>query len=180
MRLATWNVKHFGATKRTTRTSQQEYKKAHDNERARNLVEVIYQSRACLVVLQEIAKTADLGFLCGLLEKRYGLVEAVEYEPDSKFQVWRSTDVVGEHVMLYQTVFLAAALDCDTAALKEVTAARLPAVFFAHNGKDSREFKSVAVCSVHLAFGQGGKSETRFWQLQNLASLVPGPRCDRL
>ncbi len=81
-------------------------------------MEIIFESRARLVVLQEISKTADMGFLCRLLEKRYGRVEAGEYGPDSKFQVWHSTDVVGEHAMLYQPALLAAALDCDTAALK--------------------------------------------------------------
>ena len=156
-------------------------------------MEIIFESRARLVVLQEISKTADMGFLCRLLEKRYGRVEAGEYGPDSKFQVWHSTDVVGEHAMLYQPALLAAALDCDTAALKVeyglynraktlskafraatdwgrsgsgsgsgvkprfdytlqgATAARLPAVFFAHAGTEGGRSMTTGQCTRHSA-----------------------------
>jgi hypothetical protein len=66
-------------------------------------------------------------------------------------------------------------------SLQGVIASRLPTLFFVHNGKlpESPDFKSVTVCSVHLAYGQVSKSETRCLQLQNLASLMAGPRCDR-
>ena len=68
LRLMTWNIKHWGAAtnRDCTRDPEErarlkEQRAIHDDERIRNLAEVIYQSRCALVVLQEIAKDAPLG-----------------------------------------------------------------------------------------------------------------------
>ena len=45
--------------------------------------------------------------------------------------------------------------------MQGASAARLPALFFVHNRQphtSDSTFRSIDVCSVHLAFGQGGKS----------------------
>ena len=61
--------------------------------------------------------------------------------------------------------------------MSEASGARLPALFFVHGGSGAAG-RSLALCSVHLAFGVGGKSETRERQLDNLASLMPGAGYD--
>ena len=179
-----------------------EGKVVHDDERARNLVEVIYLSRSCVVILQEISKSADLELLCRLLKERG---EQTHKHEQTTSTHWSHTKVVGEHVMLYEQVMLAEALMCPVAALKVecglyqrgetlspafrsatdwqglerrydyelqgASAARLPAFFFAHAIPATEGGRSLAVCSVHLAFG---KSEVRERQMDNLSSLMPG------
>mmetsp|Transcript_29712 Transcript_29712/g.76822 ORF Transcript_29712/g.76822 Transcript_29712/m.76822 type:complete len:558 (+) Transcript_29712:47-1720(+) len=205
VRLATWNVKHYGAKPVRSRAHDIEGRKQaeanlaiHDDERARNLVEVIHDSRCSLVVLQEVSRAADLALLCRLLEERSKHADTM----------WHSTDVIGEHAMLYQPVLLAAALGCPLAALRVegglyerddslspafqaatdwrgdgtrfdftmqgASGARLPALFFVHADASAGVGRSIAVCSVHLAFGAGGKSEVRERQLAHLSSLMPG------
>jgi len=56
--------------------------------------------------------------------------------------------------------------------------ARRPALFFVHNGQphtSDSTFRSIAVCSVHLAFRQ---EDIRKQQLEHLASLMPGKGYD--
>jgi hypothetical protein len=222
LRLGTFNIKHFGAKKThtgmNTRTGcdregcaraslcdnckeEPERMKIHDDERARNLVEVIHQARCSVVFLQEISADTDL--LCGLLEKRHGVR-------------WSSTKIVGEHAMIYQCALLASFLECGedelkieyalysktplSSTFKKATrwgdfqkgdvqkprkkvgrydygmqglgAARLPALFFVHNGQphtSDSTFRSIAVCSVHLAFGQ---PEIRKRQLEHRSCPV--------
>ena len=286
VRLMTWNVKHYGAAAARLRIRDREERErlealqsVHDDERARNLVEVIHASRCMLVVLQEISKDADTQLLCRLLDER---ATARGGTGDAG---WRSTRVIGEHAMLYRAGALAAALSCppealqvecglyergetlspefraatDWAALSPrfdfgmqgASAARSPAVFFlrdgrsrpsdesavdhsghdidptaisdaddgakgnaeagassdsdaesdagagtdvgirgadvradgdagsrvradSHAGSPVPRGHSVAICSVHLAYGRGGVSETRERQLAHLASLMPG------
>lgn len=212
VRILSWNVKHFGATHARIRTHDpgerellSKQRVAHDDERARNLAEVIHQSRCTVVVLQEVAKSADVAELCRLLDER----------DRAPTVTWHATEVVGEHVMLYCSHALAASLGCTGAdalkveaglyargktlsadfraatawesmpgridfAMEGASAARLPAFFFAHNGRGGHGSsghgcgRSLAICSVHLAFGAGGVSDTRTRQLENLASLTPG------
>jgi hypothetical protein len=90
LRLGTFNIKHYGAKKsctgctaRRTRAgcpiaspfaSPCEYCseiKRHEDERTRNLVEVIHQARCSVVALQEIATSADTALLCSLLDERH-------------------------------------------------------------------------------------------------------------
>ena len=210
LRLMTWNVKHFGAMNRMRTHDPAEREQllaqraVHDDERARNIAEVIYLSRCAVVVLQEVARSADIAGLCRLLEERS--------ERDGGTAQWRGTAVVGEHAMLYCIQSLAATLGCSTASLsveaglydrsqtlspafqaatdwqsvssrfdfgmQGASAARLPAFFFAHGGGGDEGGRSLAVCSVHLAFGVGGKSDTRTRQLDNLKSLMPGAAYD--
>ena len=88
LRVMSWNVKHFGAEhkkKPTLATAEaradpeerqrqlrelEQQQHAHDEERRRNLAEVILLSRASLVVLQEVSRTANLTELCRLLDER--------------------------------------------------------------------------------------------------------------
>ena len=79
LRLMTWNVKHFGATVPRERTRDKverehhaQQRAEHDHERMCNLAEVIVTSRCVLVVLQEIAKTANTAQLCSELDERSG------------------------------------------------------------------------------------------------------------
>ena len=244
VRLLTWNVKHYGATPERVRTRDPDERErlsreraSHDDERARNLVEVLHQSRCTIAMLQEVAKSADLEALCRLLDERGGH----EGHNANAGGEWRATPVVGEHAMLFRRSALAEALGCPSPATLRVecdvyargetlspafrgatdwaslqprfdfamqgaSAARLPAVFFAYDGEEPsggshdggegnggkgnggegkgdegttassrrRSARTLAVVSVHLAFGVGGKSETRSRQLEQLASLVPG------
>ena len=223
VRVMTWNVKHYGAKAERSRTHDAELRErlrlrqaVHDDERARNLVEVIYQSRCALVVLQEISKSADLKLLCTLLEARYACSRS------KAGATWRATKVVGEHAMLYRLDLLSDAVGCAAAALcveaklyerdetlsaafraatdwaavkgrfdfamQGARAARLPGLFFVHGGGGNGggggggggggQPRSIALCSVHLAFGANGSSETRERQLSHLASLMPGPSYD--
>lgn len=209
VRILSWNVKHFGATHARIRTHDPAERELlsmqrviHDDERARNLAEVIHQSRCTVVVLQEVAKSADVAELCRLLDER-------DRAPTVK---WHATEVVGEHAMLYCSHALAASMGCTGAdalkveaglyargktlsadfraatawesmpgrfdfTMEGASAARLPAFFFAHNGPGGCG-RSLAICSVHLAFGAGGVSDTRTRQLENLASLTPGVEHD--
>jgi hypothetical protein len=184
--------------------------KKHDDERTRNLVEVIHQARCSVVALQEIAKSADTALLCQLLEERH-----LKDFGQSGGVGWRSTKIVGEHAMIYQHAVLASFWECSEDELKiecalyrhdenplspifksatnwgvkrfdfsmqSASAARMPALFFLHNGQpyepsepDKSKFRSIAVCSVHLAFSC---EVTRKRQLDHLASLMPGARYD--
>lgn len=206
VRLMTWNVKHFGATAarlrvrdRNERARLLQQREAHDDERMRNIVEVVFQSRCALVVMQEIAREADTAALCALLDERVGRQGQ---------RCWHATEVVGEHAMLYDRNTLAAALGCSEPdglsiecglydrgttlsdayrqatdwdavaprfdfALGGASDARLPAFFFARDASHPSG-RSVAICSVHLAYGRAGKSDTRERQLAQLASLMPG------
>jgi hypothetical protein len=62
-------------------------------------------------------------------------------------------------------------------AMQGASAARVPSLFFAHD-QSQPAGRSVAICSVHFAFGPGGTSDTRERQLAHLASLMPGGRYD--
>ena len=206
LRVMTWNVKHYGARSRVPRDAEaREQRAIHDDERSRNLAEVIFQSRCHLVVLQEIAKAADLAALCALVCER---------DPSASAGAWSFTAVVGEHAMLYRADKLAAALGgggdgpglrveaglyargetlspafrraYDWAAvaprfdfaLQGASAARPPAFFFAHTADGAgaaSASRSIALCSVHLAFTA---KEVRAQQLSHLASLMPGPSYD--
>lgn len=252
LRLLTWNVKHYGAAHARPRTRDRDERErlermraVHDDERARNLVEVIFQSRAHVVVLQEISAVADLARLCQLLEEREddetrrkresaggaaqqrtatppqaAAAAALHLHVDvctggSRVDVrltparWRCTAVVGEHAMLYRAEDLARAVGCESVdelqvecglyrraqtlsrrfraafdwdgprfdfGMQGASAARPPALFFACRADDEPHAgRALGLCSVHLAFGKGGKSETRERQLENLGSLMPGP-----
>ena len=202
VRVLSWNVKHYGAVPprdRAKRSAEERerleaQKRQKDDERARNLVEVVFQSRCALVVLQEISPTARLDVLCALLSER------------SRSE-WRPTRVIGEHAMLYQPAVLAAALHCADVVVEagpyEANAslsstfrratdwdgprrfdyklqgskgARLPSLFFVRDAslRADRSRRSIYVCSVHFAFGD---PTTRDKQLEHLASLVPGRNC---
>ena len=146
LRLGTWNVKHFGAETRTPPTGPgdlegallerrkhaRENKEAHDNERARNLVEVIHQSRCVAVALQEISGKADLPGLCKLLDDRVaaahvggrGVVgdglEGTGHGGGVQHtkRGWCCTEIVGEHALLYHGKPLASFLGCSADELK--------------------------------------------------------------
>jgi endonuclease/exonuclease/phosphatase family metal-dependent hydrolase len=178
----------------------------HNDERTRNLVEVIHQARCSVVALQEIATSAAAALLCRRLDQRHS-------GKDEQGVGWCSTGIIGEHAMIYQRALLASFLECREDELKihcalyqkknpfdcaqtpelaetfenatkwgdgrydfSMKRARLPALFFVHNGQphESESFRSITVCSVHLAYGPNGKSQTREKQLQDLASLMPG------
>ena len=89
---------------------------SHDDERARNLVEVLHQSRCTIAMLQEVAKSADLEALCRLLDERGG---HEGHSPNAGGE-WRATTVVGEHAMLYRSGSLAQALGCPSPATLRV------------------------------------------------------------
>lgn len=179
----------------------------HDAERARNLVEVIYLSRCALVVLQEISKSADLQLLCTLLEERCACSRskagaawrstavvgehAMIYRADLLAgALGCATAALRVEAGLYQrdetlSAAFRAAADWKAVkgrfdfAMQGASAARLPGLFFVHHGGDGGgRSRSIALCSVHLAFGANGSSETRERQLSNLASLMPGPSYD--